>query len=104
MSGDSRANIDSIDPDLNHYINNASNFKRYSIESFNTDAKLSHNNLNIFHNNAQSIMTDGRMDEYSLLFSSINNPFQIIVFTETWLTNRNKDLCQFEGYTPVHIL
>ena len=104
MSGDNRANIDDIDPDLNHYTDNVTNFRRFSIDSFNQVAKLSNNTFNLFHNNARSIMADGRLDDYNLLFKGINNPFHIICFTETWLTEYNKDLCQFEGYTPVHIL
>ena len=60
--------------------------------------------MNIFHNNAHSIMKEGRIDEYNILFKSINNPFNIMIFTETWLTENNKHLCNFEGYTPLHLL
>ena len=44
------------------------------------------------------------MDEYDTLFKAINNPFHILVFTETWLKEENKHLCNFNGYTPEHIL
>ena len=60
--------------------------------------------MNIFHNNARSIMKEGRLDEYNILFKSIDNPFNIMIFTETWLTENNKHLCNFEGYTPLHLL
>ena len=42
-------------------------------------------------------MKEGRIDEYNILFNAIGNPFHIMVFTETWLTERNKDLCKFPG-------
>ena len=49
-------------------------------------------------------MKEGKLDEYNILFKSIDNPFNIMIFTETWLTEINKDLCNFEGYTPLHLL
>ena len=104
MLGDNRTNIDNIDPDLNHYNDNITNFKQHSIDSFIQDAKISHNSFNLFHNNARSIMKEGRLEEYDVLLKTISNPFHIMVFTETWLTEKNKDLCQFDGYTPLHLL
>ena len=97
-------NIDNIDPDINHYNDNIDNFKQHSIDSFIQDAKLINNSLNIFHNNARSIMKEGRIEEYDVLLKAISNPFHFMVFTETWLTENNKDLCQFDGYTPLHLL
>ena len=104
MLGDNITNIDNIDPDINHYNDNISNFKPHSIDSFIQDAKISNNSLNIFHNNARSIMKEGRLEEYDVLLEAISNPFHIMVFTETWLTEHNKDLCQFDGYKPLHLL
>lgn len=49
-------------------------------------------------------MKDGRIDEYNILFKAIDNPFNILVFTETWLTEHNKHLCTFDGYTPLHLI
>ena len=104
MPSDNRLNIDDIDPDLNHYNDSKNNFKEYSIDTFNTDANLTPNSLNLFHNNARSLMAPDRMDEYNILFKAIDNPFNVMVFTETWLTENNKDLCNFEGYNPLHLL
>ena len=42
------------------------------------------------------------MDEYDLLFEIVNNPFDILVFTETWLTKDKIDLCKFEGFQSIH--
>ena len=104
MLGDQRLNIDSIDPDINHYNDSIENFKEYSVDTFNIDNNFDHNSLNLFHNNARSIMKEGRIDEYNILFKAIDNPFNIMVFTETWLTEDNKHLCNFEGFTPLHLL
>ena len=105
MMGDNRVNIDNIDPDLNHYNNNnLVNFRQYSTESFTKDLNIENHSFNLFHNNAHSIMSETRMDNYDILFKSINNPFHILVFTETWLLETNKHLCNFNGYKPEHLL
>ena len=49
-------------------------------------------------------MKEGRIAEYNILFKAFDNPFNIMVFTETWLTEDNKHLCNFKGFTPLHLL
>ena len=49
-------------------------------------------------------MKEGRMDEYEILFGSNGIPFQVMIFSETWLTNNTIDLCRFNGYEAVHLL
>ena len=49
-------------------------------------------------------MKEGRIDEYNILFKSIDNPFNIMIFNETWLTQNNEHLCNFDGYTPLPLL
>ena len=104
MATDERLDIASIDPDLNHYNDSINNFKEFTIDTFNIDNDMNISTLNLFHNNARSTMKDGRMDEYNILFKAIDNHFNILVFTETWLREDNKHLCNFEGYTPLHLL
>ena len=82
MPGDHRLNINSIDPDINHYNNSINNFKEYSIDTFNLENKFNKNSLNLFHNNAHSNMIEGKMNEYNILFKAINNPFNVMVFSE----------------------
>ena len=96
--------MDLIDPDYNHYNDFAVNFSAHSIDNFTRNANLSTNSLNILHHNSRSIMRDGRLSEYDLFFKSIENPFKILVFTETWLTECKVDTCKFQGYSPVHLL
>merc|ERR1712082_166404 len=82
------------------------NFGQYSNESFLRDIHKDPdpNSFNLYHNNARSILTEGRMDQYECMFNNINNPFHILAFTETWLTDNNKHLCNFRGFTPEHLL
>ena len=49
-------------------------------------------------------MSDGRLDKYEAYLNHINNPFHILAFSETWLTNNSKHLCQFEGFLSEHLL
>ncbi len=88
MLGDQRLNIDSIDPDINHYNDSIENFKEYSVDTFNIDNNFDHNSLNLFHNNARCIMKEGRIDEYNILFKAIVNPSTIMVFTENVVNGR----------------
>ena len=96
--------MDLIDPDQNHYNDFKVNFSAHSIENFTRNANLNTNSLNILHHNSRSIMRDGRLSEYDLFFKSIENPFKILIFTETWLTESKMDTCKFQGYSPVHLL
>ena len=96
--------MDLIDPDNNHYNQYTVNFTSHSVDSFTRDTNLNNNSLNIFHNNARSIMKDGKLNEYEMLFKALNNPFKILIFTETWLTKDKEDMCKFQGFSPIHLL
>ena len=102
--GDDRENINNIDPDINHYSNNVVDFRQYSTYSFIKNIQNDQNSLNIFHNNARSILSDGRLEKYEVYLKHINNPFHILAFTESWLTDNSKHLCQFEGFVSEHLL
>ena len=92
-----------IDPDANHFNNNSIQYNRYTIDTFST-CNLQNNDFNLFHHNSRSIMKEGRIEEYDLLFNPGGNPFQVMVFTETWLTNSNKDICNFNQFESEHLL
>ena len=49
-------------------------------------------------------MSYEEQEEYEVFFKSINNPFGILIFTETWLTKDNKDNYKIKGYTAIHLL
>ena len=49
-------------------------------------------------------MSKGKMENYETFFKAIDNPFGILIFTETWLTNDKKDSCRFTGFSAIHLL
>ena len=96
--------LETIDPDSNHFIDNTVNFSTYFMEDFYKSDITMNNSLNIMHNNARSILTAGRIDDYNNLLDYINNPFHILAFTETWLRSDNVDRVIFKDYNDVHLL
>ena len=96
--------MDLIDPDNNHFNNYTVNFTPHTIDSFIRNSNINTNSLNIVHHNSRSIMHDGRLSEYETFFEAINNPFKILVFTETWLKANKVDQCKFQGYSAIHLL
>ena len=96
--------MDLIDPDNNHFNQYDVNFTSHTVDSFSRNLNMNNNSLNIMHHNSRSIMKDCRLSEYELFFKSINNPFKILVFTETWLTKCKADMCEFQDYSSVHLL
>ena len=93
-----------IDPDYNHFNSNTVNFTSHSIDTFVRSSNLDPKALNILHHNSRSIMKNGKLAEYELFFKAINNPFGILIFTETWLTNNKKSLCKFDDFSSIHLL
>ena len=103
--GDTDRNLmDTIDPDIHHFTDNAVNFSKYCMEDFYKSNIDETKSLNIIHNNSRSILKDGRIDEYNILLDYIKNPFHILAFTETWLKKDNVDLVHFEGYDGSHVI
>ena len=85
MEDENNNRLEEIDPDRNHFENDYINSNVYSIESF-------------------SIMKPGKFDMYNAFFDSLKIPFDIIIFTETWLTENKKTLCEIDGYVPKHLI
>ena len=67
-------NSDSVDPDYNHFQDNPLCFRSFTVESFKDFSSNISESFSLFHHNARSICTPGRMDEYDLLFEMVNNP------------------------------
>ena len=97
-------NFNLIDPDPNHFQHNPINFKSYTIDTLAESSQSPSESFSLFHHNARSIATPGRMEEYNLLFDIIKNPFDIMIFTETWLTKDKCDLYNFVGFQSIHHL
>ena len=49
-------------------------------------------------------MTSTRIDEYETLFKTLKHPFDVLVFTETWLTPDTEDQCMISGFNHLHLL
>ena len=92
--------IESADPDLNHYNDTIVNFKSYTPETFRGCIE-SKGALNILHQNVRSILKEGRKDEIDKMLNTINNPFHILAYTETWLKPENVGLVNFSEYEHV---
>ena len=49
-------------------------------------------------------MKEGKLEQYKYLLEELSNPLYILVFTETWLTENNKDLCALDNFSPIHLI
>ena len=97
-------NLSVIDPDINHFDLHT-NFQSHSISSFNDKQEIEANSLKIIHHNACSLMAPGKLDQYDTLFKALKTPFDVLVFTESWLKEDNSELCKFDGFQKgIHLL
>ena len=102
MSSELESNIlDNADPDLNHYNDFDVDFMAYDIDRLKGNISIN-DGFNLWHHNARSILKEGRMDEYELLLESINNPFHVMAFSETWLKSSNCDMVSFQDFDHVY--
>ena len=95
--------LTTIDPDINHFSSEV-NFESHSINSFSNKQDIDSNALKIIHHNARSLMKPGRLDEYHMFLQTLKTPFDILIFSETWLTSEKSDQCRFEGFHSIHLM
>ena len=95
--------LTTIDPDINHFSSEV-NFESHSINSFSNKQDIDSNALKIIHHNARSLMKPGRLDEYHMFLQTLKTPFDILIFSETWLTSEKGDQCRFEGFHSIHLM
>ena len=95
-------NSDILDPDYNHFQHNPIDFKSFTIDTFKDFSPSISESFSLFHHNARSITATGRMEDYDILFDMVDNPFDILIFNETWLTKDKSDLCKFNGFQSLH--
>ena len=96
-------NLNIIDPDINHF-EPIINFQVHSLTTFPNKNDIDQNSLKLIHHNARSLMTTSRIEEYDTLFKTLKYPFDVLVFTETWLTLDKEDQCNFQGFNHIHLL
>ena len=49
-------------------------------------------------------MKPGRLDEYHMFLQTLKTPFDILIFSETWLTSEKSDQCRFEDFHSIHLM
>lgn len=101
--------FDLIDPDINHLnvlypdLNTGKESKYYNADAFNElDSNIinSKTNFSLLHQNIRSL--HAKHDMFHTFINSFNCKFDVISFTESWLTNATKDLTYFENYNSFH--
>ena len=92
-----------IDPDINHFTPEI-HFESHSVSTFSNKQDIDPNALKIIHHNARSLMKSGRIDEYEIYLETLKTPFDILIFTETWLTLEKVDQCNFENFKAIHLI
>ena len=94
--------LENADPDLNHYNDYDVNFMTYDVDSLKGNIRID-KGFNLMHHNSRSILAEGKMEEYDILLETIDNPFHILAFSETWLKEENVNNISFEGYEHIYI-
>ena len=102
------SDFEDIDPDINHLneiypdynVGNTSEY--YDISKFNHDYKHNQRNLTLYHLNVCSLLP--KCDEVQTELSLLECQFDVLCFTESWLTEQNKHLVSFNGFNSFHNL
>ena len=75
--------------------------KYYDIDYFNNKfAKTNNSKLSVISFNIRSFYKNS--DEFIGFLSNLKFKFHIIILTETWLSDKNIELCNISGYTGIH--
>ena len=74
----------------------------YSIENYNSSFKDSPSSLNIFSFNVRSFKRNGEL--FTSFLKSLYKLPDIVVLTETWIDNIDKDTYAMEGYNEFHTI
>ena len=99
-----------IDAELNHLnhvfpdqnLSTGLSSKYYIIDSINREVQISNLDLSILHYNIQSL--PAKYDSLVAEVSQLGFKFDIMCFTESWLTPESKDSVYFESYSAYHSL
>ena len=97
-----------IDVELNHFqeiypnLSNSESSNYYNLETFNKLPGKNKNDLSIFYQNIRSL--NSNYDNVSDLLSSLECKFDILCFTESWLTSHSAKFYEFNDYSSFHIL
>ncbi len=97
---------DDYDPDVHYYNNsqinnNICNSKYYNIEEFNLNVANTKTatQFSIYHCNIRSATKNA--NNLSNMMQSLNQQFDIVALTETWLNKNNSEIVGFHNYNHV---
>ena len=90
-----------IDPDNNFYDNAGNDCQYYTADKLNGTVNYK-TGFSIMHFNCRSLPQNFERIKESLI--EINNNFDIVALTETWLNENNKDDYVLDGYEVCHIV
>ena len=83
-------------------LKNSGHRDYYSTDKFNENCVANVNDLNIIHCNIRSLYA--HHDEFLSLLSVLRDKFDILCFSQSWLTDATKQLINFRGYSSFHSL
>jgi hypothetical protein len=98
-----------IDPDTNHLnvlypdLNTETKSEYYNEDDFNRldcNTINTRTNFSLLHQNIRSLLP--KIDIFHTFLQSLNCQFDVISFTESWLTENTKDLVHFKNYNSFH--
>lgn len=102
--------FDDMDVDTQHLnlmfptLNVSEGDQYYDINKFRLIDNVSMNDLSIFHLNIRSLLAPGKLDNLLGLLKSLNNAFDLICLTESWLSLNTLALAHIDGYSAFHSL
>ena len=88
-----------IDPDNNFYDNAGNDCQYHTVDKLNGTVNYK-TGFSIVHFNCRSLPQNFKRIKESLI--EINNNFDIVALTETWLNENNKDDYVLDGYEVCH--
>ena len=94
-----------LDPDLNFFDNMFPPSNEFTIDQFNSflkNGKIGKSHLKIMGYNIRSFYR--HIDEFTSLLQTANYLPDIIILSETWLTNENKEYAILNGYQSKHVI
>ena len=94
-----------LDPDLNFFDNMFPPSNEFTIDQFNSflkNGKIGKSHLKIMGYNIRSFYR--HIDEFISLLQTANYLPDIIILSETWLTNENKEYAILNGYQSKHVI
>ena len=100
--------FDDIDVELNHFqelypnLNDNETSKYYNVDNYNKLPPKHKSDLNILYQNIRSLNCN--YDNISGFLDSINAKFDILCFSESWLTTHSTKFYEFQNYNSFHSL